>query len=109
MSSSNEHISLREFIERILDERQRALDLASTELNRRLEGMNELRQQLDRQAGTFVTREYVDATIQRIDSRISALQEYRANMEGRVWAIGAGFAIVNLAIAAFSAWHVLQK
>jgi hypothetical protein len=45
---------------------QKALELSSGELNRRLEGMNEIRSQLDRQAATFVTREKSEAIYERI-------------------------------------------
>ena len=58
---------------------------AKVEMERRLEGMNELRAQLDRQAGTFVTRDSAEITTQRLMDRINSIQKL---------AVGALIAIV---------------
>ena len=40
--------------------RDRAIDLARNDVNRRLEGMNELRAQIERERGTYMTRDLYD-------------------------------------------------
>jgi len=71
-------------LEKRLSEKQKyqekALQTAKEELNRRLEGMNEFREQLQSQAVTFLTRERFDSQSEKhtaehktIDEKISRL------------------------------------
>jgi len=105
-----EHVTLREYFERLLAEHDKAVALqfsnAQTALNKaesalsdRLQGMNEFRDQLRDQAAKFVTQSELAAKVDAIDNRIKALENQRANLEGRFWAIGAAIVVVNLAIA----------
>ena len=73
-----------------------ARNLARSELERRLEGMNEFRDQLRSQAGTFVTREVADTRYGIIDKRVKTLEEKRSNLEGRMWAIPVAIVIVQI-------------
>jgi len=84
---------------------QRAVDKAETSQDQRNQLNNEFRGQLKDQAATFITREYLEVALKSLNERIVALQNYRANMEGRIWAVGAGFAVLNLVIAGYAAWH----
>jgi len=68
-------ITWKEYVDLRFLESERALELAERELNRRLEGMNELRSQLDRQSGTFPTKEQVETVISGVNSRIDALNK----------------------------------
>jgi hypothetical protein len=49
-----------------------AVTKAEAEMNRRLEGMNEFRSQLTRQAGTFVSKEVFDRDLAIITAKIEA-------------------------------------
>lgn len=69
------YVSLREYVDIRFEKVDKDRIEAKTEMERRLEGMNELRQQLDRQAGTFITRDAYEASIDRIMDRINALQK----------------------------------
>ena len=121
---AGEVVSLREHFERILDEEriqrqiafesqatlmqqkfdslQRAVDKAETDQDRRNILNNEFRGQLKDQAATFITREYLEQTTKNINEKLIALQSFRSNLEGRIWAIGAGFALLNFAISGLS-------
>jgi hypothetical protein len=102
---SNENISLKEFIEeKFLDHRgiddvkflgletqfnikvaalEKATIVASAAMEKRLEGMNEFRDQLRDQTVTFVTKpEYVQQ-INRITEDIKGLQENKSQLIGR--------------------------
>lgn len=78
---------------------QRALDKAEATMNQRLNGMNEFRDTLRDQAGTFVSRSDLAGLEKATDVRLKILENKNANLEGRLWAIGAGITIINLAIA----------
>lgn len=100
-----------------------AIDKADADMNRRLEGMNEFRAQLDRQAGTFITNKEIEALkagmeialkqlLEKNDlaltnlndklfsmtnanlKRIEELEKSKNNMDGRLWVIGGAWALV---------------
>ena len=88
---------------------------AAEALEHRLDGMNEFRDQLSKERGQYVTRELFGSETQAhanadkethtdIDRRLRALETVVANYAGRIWAIGAGITLLNLAIAAFGLW-----
>lgn len=58
---------------------QRALEKADSTLERRLEGMNEFRDQLERQSGNFVTREthetFVKERTEKLDTALATINE----------------------------------
>lgn len=60
-------ISLREYIEARLDAIEKATNLAKEQMNYRLEGMNEFREQLNRQAATFVTNKELNAKLDGLE------------------------------------------
>ena len=80
-------VSLREYIDRIFRERDRALKTALSSLNRRLKSMNEFRQTLSDQAGTFVTK-----------TEFNALKERMDKQEGRSSGFSAGWGYLIAAI-----------
>jgi hypothetical protein len=85
---------------RLLDERRTQTDLkiatieketimAKTEMDRRLEGMNEFRAQLEKQSNTFISRAELllildkrDSKIDGIESKLTPLFTYAAKDEG---------------------------
>jgi len=54
---------------------ERSTSLAKLEMDRRLEGMNELRAQLDRQAGTFATIDKVEDLRTYVMNKIDTLRD----------------------------------
>jgi len=72
-------VSLRDYLDMRLCNMQKAVDVASKEMDRRLEGMNEFRAQLDRQTRTFVTQIEHDVLCDRIGS----LEITRAELAGK--------------------------
>lgn len=100
------HIAaIQQQLDRRIVDANHATDLARQQMDKRLEGMNEFRQQLSEQANKFITREEVqakqDAYIPAINEnqrRLSILETTQANMQGRMWAIGVGFTIITVAI-----------
>jgi len=81
---------LKEYICARLDGIEKATSIASEAMNTRLEGMNEFRQQLKDQSGTFITRlehdsliEKFDNDILRIETSINNLNKFQAAIEGK--------------------------
>jgi hypothetical protein len=86
---------------------EHARQLAVTEINRRLDEMNELRAQITRERGTYVQREWFERIhdntdkdrealrdeMHRIkgetDRAIKSIENTIANFEGRIWMLGA--------------------
>ena len=70
-----------------------AAALARTEMNRRLEGMNELRDQIQTERSGYVQRDMYDhehATLRdSMDARLKVLETGGANLQGRMWMMGA--------------------
>jgi CBS-domain-containing membrane protein len=81
-------------IDSVLAAQDKAVMVARDDMNRRLEGMNEFRRQLDTQAKTFVTHADVDATVlrlnvdlreavARIDTELKSLTKSRDENSGK--------------------------
>ncbi len=111
-----ESVTLREHLEALLDGMDKriqerfvlqglAIDKAEDALNLRLANMNEVREQLQTQAGTFITRDRADTRADAMAHRIEGLEKVNANLAGRLTmlgtAIGAIVIITNIAIALF--------
>ncbi len=93
-----------------MDAAQTALVVAAEALNRRLDVMNELRDQINRERGAYVAvstfqaemrahEVALDAFQQRTEERLNLIDSAQANVAGRFWA----FSLVPsfIAIAAF--------
>jgi hypothetical protein len=61
-----ESVSIKEYVDKQMAQRDRALDLAYDAMNIRLNGMNEFREQLRMQAATFVPRTEVSAMDKKV-------------------------------------------
>ena len=100
------HIAaIQQQLDRRIVDANHATDLARQQMDKRLEGMNEFRQQLSEQANRLITREEVQAkqdayipAINETQRRLSLLETTQANMQGRMWAIGVGFTIITIGI-----------
>lgn len=62
-SCNAESVRLREYVEKMFALHKEAVDKAEITMNRRLEGMNEFRHQLDKQQSTFVTHKDIEPLI----------------------------------------------
>jgi ribosome-binding ATPase YchF (GTP1/OBG family) len=89
-----ETISLREYFDSKIEDLEnlmitkvlgldKATTLAANNMERRLEGMNEFRQQLKDQSLTFLTRSEYEQFIRRVDEDIRMLRESKALLEGK--------------------------
>ena len=56
----DESVSLREYMDRLLEEKEKAMMATSDALNKRLDEMNELRRQIDSERNRYVTRDMYD-------------------------------------------------
>ena len=61
----------------------KATDLAKVDMERRLEGMNEFRSQLERQAGTFLTRDRFDVEHKILADKMSDITQWKSGQEGK--------------------------
>lgn len=90
-----------------------ARQIASIEINRRLDDMNELRRQIEQERGRYLQRDLydkehtalretmfskLDAQRDTMDARLKSLEGTKSNLEGRLWAIGAMISAVVVAI-----------
>ena len=70
-----------------------ALEKATLRLDDRLEGMNEFREQLNKQAGTFATKESLEALRESLDLKFDELRRKNA-VQDRLIYIGVGAVLV---------------
>ncbi len=61
----------------------KALALAAGDVNRRLEAMNELREQITSERGLYLTRETYDDKHNSLEQRIGVLERASASLTGR--------------------------
>ena len=70
---------------------EKSIDVAKLEMDRRLEAMNEFREQLTRQATQFAERKTVDLSLDRIGDRIKVIEnsvsELKNNLSQRAGAL----------------------
>lgn len=97
--------TIQQQLDRRIVDANHATDLAREQMDKRLEGMNEFRQQLNDQTAKFITRDEVQAkqdayipTINEVQRRLSLIENSLANIQGRMWAIGVGFTILTVVI-----------
>jgi len=96
-------VSLKEHIESRLASLEKATELARFQMEKRLEGMNEVRAQLKEQAAQFISRAEYDSKHERLITEIRDLRESRAELQGKASQkslnITLGVAIISLVIA----------
>ena len=76
-------ISLKEYIEAKIGAVEKATTIASANLEKRLEGMNEFREALKDQTAKFITRNEHEAMMNNYNKDIRELRESRAMLEGK--------------------------
>jgi hypothetical protein len=90
--------AMREDIRRTEESGERALDLATQELHRRLEILNGEAGRLREMQATYVPREIFDRYKETQETRISGLENFNANLTGKQWIGGAVIVILAAAI-----------
>jgi hypothetical protein len=82
-----------------------AVDAAVATLNARLETMNEFRAQIAQERGSYITRDIYELRHEELKTKVNTFEQYRANMDGRLWMLGAGLtAVVVLINMVFHFW-----
>lgn len=76
-----------------IEESRRQVDRADRVLNERLETMNEFRAQILTERAEFVRTDQFDARQKEINMAFRNLEDFVANLKGRMWSIGVGAAI----------------
>ena len=82
MPERDGHVTLREYIERVFDEKQKALELAfkaqqdalalaSRTLELRLEKLNELRQEVTQDRGNYITRAQYEVEVGQLEKKLN--------------------------------------
>lgn len=81
--NGREMVTLRDFVKAKLQALEKANVLFQRVLDARLAGMNEFREDLRRQANTFITRDEFLAMHERVKEDIRSLRESRAQLQGK--------------------------
>jgi predicted RNA binding protein with dsRBD fold (UPF0201 family) len=76
-------------VDKAFIENQRAIDKAEEALSKRLEGMNEIREQLNAQAATFATTPVVEALKTTMALMTTELAEFKAVVNGQITSLSA--------------------
>lgn len=98
--------ALRDLTAQQHDSSGRAIDKAEQQMNARLLGMNEFRDQLRDQAVTFARKEQLDETRDGLRTRLEVLEKLISNWQGRLVIIGGAWALVVIIISALVNYSV---
>jgi len=63
---------------------EKSIGVAKTELDRRLEGMNEFRRQLDKQASEFITKNEVNLRMEKMDLRFNGIEDKLNTLQNEI-------------------------
>lgn len=126
---ADEHVSIKDYVDRVLHERAGALDDRLRAVDARLEQMNEVREQLVEQNAQFISeiakylrRDEYDARhealrteVRRIETltqgkvgsdvaaaleaRVRIFERWQSNVNGRLWAIAGALAIIQFILS----------
>jgi len=80
--------ALRDYVDLKNIAASRAIDLSHVDLERRLEAMNEFREQLVQERGTYVAEAVYSVKHEELERRLRGLEAISANTAGRFWAVG---------------------
>jgi hypothetical protein len=89
-------------LERRASDADKAVEVALTDLGRRLDEMNQFRSQINEERGDFVQKETFDLKYDEMSKKVDALSLAKSNQDGRLWmlgvVLGALTVILNLAL-----------
>ena len=98
-------VSLREHLESRIQALEKATEVAARGMERRLEGMNEFRSQLEKQTRTFVDKEAYQHRHDMVCDRIKELESFKDKLDGKASAsalqLTTILAVAALVIAVF--------
>ena len=89
-------VPLKEYIERILDERYKAVQVAYRNMERRLDDLNELRDEYTEDRSLMLTRDRYDTEHHVLEDRVTSLESWR----GKALGFGALLALIAAAMGA---------
>lgn len=92
----DEQVSLKVLAEQRFDAMDKALHVATQQMDKRLDGMNEFRESLRDQAAQMVTRTECSILHKKIDEDLRILRESKAMLEGKASQLSVN---ITLAIA----------
>jgi len=88
--------------ERLMDERfasySKALDLQAKEYERRLEALNGEATRIAKSQQDHVQRPVYDIEVGALNRRTQILENWKSNMEGKLWGIGLMITAINIAL-----------
>lgn len=87
-------VSLRDYVDTRLAALDKAMELATRILDKRLDSMNEIRGSMRDQAATMATRQELQAKLDIVDVELRSLREFRVALEAK-----ASQQSVNVALA----------
>ena len=79
----SDHVSIKEHFTVRLAALEKAADVESKQLEKRLQIMNEFREQLKTQANTFLTKEHFESKHELIQNQVDELRINRTMLEGK--------------------------
>ncbi len=91
MAGDGQSVSLKEFVERIFAEREKALDITANALHEKLQEMNQFRLQLEQERALYVKNK----DLEPLFDRIRKLEDRGSNLDGRFWALGIGLTLLT--------------
>jgi hypothetical protein len=83
MNRRSNAVPLKEHIEVRIDALEKATEVAAKEMNRRLEGMNEFRAQLDKQTRTFIDKDHFESRWDSLCNRVVSLENFKERQVGK--------------------------
>lgn len=83
MSEHSDAVSLKEHIEARIVALEKATEVAAREMNRRLEGMNEFREQPDKQTRTFIDKDLFENRYESLCNRLVSLEGFKERQVGK--------------------------
>ncbi len=75
----------REIRNQIILDNTKALEIAKSNIELRLNAMNELREQINSERGKYLSRDVYDRINDVTDKRLQALELFSANIQGKIW------------------------
>ena len=90
-----EEVPLREHMDQRFTDLERRIDLTSQGLERRLEGMNELRAQIDKERGQYLSRTEFEAKYEALADRVRSVEQSVAKATAVAAFVGAVAGILS--------------
>jgi hypothetical protein len=87
-------VSLREYLEMRLDGVEKAIKKSEESMLTRMAGMNEFREQINKERGDYVTKELFAVRNEAVDKRMGKLEQASSFSAGKMWMVMAFFALV---------------